>query len=416
MTPADANGERGNICRRHVFYIAGYDPQGVAGYHGLFRRELARFARVWSVDTRLGPAETDADGIAARWQVEAIAPNWQVSTTYEMLRWDDLIAADMAQPKRHRLPRAAALYFNNLFNGVIWRLLRVSWRFGVFYLYPAVALLLLGLIPLAAGWAAARVVFAFIPSVSLALLDGILAVGLVWAMGVKIARAWYVFHLVDAWLWVDDWVKGRKPAFSERVDALAMRVIARARQGGVDEIVVIGHSGGAAVCVPLAARALELDPDFARQVPRFTVIALGTLIPLLGFYPRGGQMREAVRRLASEPSVAYVDCQARKDVMNVYCDPMQAAGVPVADRNNSQVWKLRFRDMLAPGVYARLRWNFFRMHFQFIMAGDRRAPYEYFMLVCGPVPAAEWVTHGADLVKAFAPDGTFARVSPPPAA
>jgi len=178
---------------------------------------------------------------------------------------------------------------------------------------------------------------------------------------------------------------------------------------------VVGHSGGAAFCVPLVARALEIDPGLARSAPRLTVLALGTLIPLLGFYPRAGGMRAAVRRLATEPGLTYIDCQARKDIMNLYdCDPAEAAGL-APGRSNALVWKLRFRDMLAPAFYARLRWNFFRMHFQFIMANDRRAPYEYFMFVCGPVPVGAWARHGREVAASFAPDGALTGAGSPAA-
>ena len=57
-----------------------------------------------------------------------------------------------------------------------------------------------------------------------------------------------------------------------------------------------------------------------------------------------------------------------------------------AKRCNPLIWTVRLRDMLAPAFYSKLRWNLFRMHYQFIMANDMRAPYEYMMLVCGPVP------------------------------
>ena len=36
------------------------------------------------------------------------------------------------------------------------------------------------------------------------------------------------------------------------------------------------------------------------------------------------------------------------------------------------------------------------MHYQFIMANDMRAPYEYMMLVCGPVPVEQWARRGRD--------------------
>jgi hypothetical protein len=395
------------VRRRQVFYIAGYDPQGIPGYHGLFR-ELARFAKVWSVKTELSAPQTDADGIAGRWQVETSGPNWQVSTAYEYLRWDDIVAADMARPQGHRIPGAIRLYLENLANGVVVRLFGASWRFAVFYLYPFVALLFLAAVPILLGWLAGRAVFTVVPSLLAAIPDGLAVLGVAFWLGVKLARKWYVFHLLDAWLWIDDWVKDRKPEFTDRLDVLAQRIVAGARQSDADEIVVIGHSGGAAFCVPVMARALALDPDLGRRVPRFAVMALGTLIPLLAFHPRGDDARAATRRLATEPGVTYLDCQVRKDIMNIFgCDPPEAAGVAAADRPTALTWRLRFRDMLAPEFYARLRWNFFRMHFQFIMAGDRRAPYEYFMFVCGPAPVADWAGRGDEVVRAFAPDGSY---------
>ena len=38
-------------------------------------------------------------------------------------------------------------------------------------------------------------------------------------------------------------------------------------------------------------------------------------------------------------------------------------------------------------MYRRIRLKFYRLHCQFISGNDRRAPYDYFMLVCGPVSA-----------------------------
>jgi len=39
------------------------------------------------------------------------------------------------------------------------------------------------------------------------------------------------------------------------------------------------------------------------------------------------------------------------------------------------------------------------MHFQFIMANDQRAPYDYFMFVCGPIRLLDWAK---DTSKALA--------------
>ena len=63
--------------------------------------------------------------------------------------------------------------------------------------------------------------------------------------------------------------------------------------------------------------------------------------------------------------------------------------------------------MLAPEFYRKIRFNLFRTHYQFIMANDKRAPYEYMMLVCGPLPVEAWARDGVNMLKRFAPDATY---------
>jgi hypothetical protein len=66
--------------------------------------------------------------------------------------------------------------------------------------------------------------------------------------------------------------------------------------------------------------------------------------------------------------------------------------------------------MVRPEFYSKLHWNLFRMHYQFIMANDLRAPYDYFMLVCGPLPVEEWASDKPETVESFAADATYTSV------
>jgi hypothetical protein len=116
-----------------------------------------------------------------------------------------------------------------------------------------------------------------------------------------------------------------------------------------------------------------------------------------------------IRRLATEPSLTWVDCQSRKDIMNFWdFDPVEGIGLKVgALRCNPLIWIVRFRDVVSPEFYRRIRSSFFHLHYQFIMTGDRRAPYDYLMLVAGPLAIADWARRSNELVAAFAEDGTF---------
>jgi hypothetical protein len=116
-----------------------------------------------------------------------------------------------------------------------------------------------------------------------------------------------------------------------------------------------------------------------------------------------------IGRLAVEPSLSWIDCVSRKDVMNFWgFDPVAGTGVEVgARRCNPQTWQVRFKEVVSPEYYRRLRLSFFRLHYQFIMSGDRQAPYDYLMLVAGPVAIAQWARHPHQMAAAFAKDGAF---------
>jgi hypothetical protein len=63
--------------------------------------------------------------------------------------------------------------------------------------------------------------------------------------------------------------------------------------------------------------------------------------------------------------------------------------------------------MLSPELYRKLRWKLFRLHFQYIMANQMRAPYDYFMLIGSPVPIIEWAERQRDVIAEFSPEGEY---------
>ena len=98
-----------------------------------------------------------------------------------------------------------------------------------------------------------------------------------------------------------------------------------------------------------------------------------------------------MRELAIEPSIDWIDGQSRKDVMNFYpFDPIAGHGIDVgAARRNPTIVPVRFREIIKPEHYNLFRWKFFRVHFQFVMANERPHAYDFFMIVCGPIPLRE---------------------------
>jgi hypothetical protein len=71
-------------------------------------------------------------------------------------------------------------------------------------------------------------------------------------------------------------------------------------------------------------------------------------------------------------------------------DPIAAHGIELkAERCNPTIVPVRFREIILPENYGLFRWQFFRVHFQFVMANQRPHAYDFFMIACGPVPLRE---------------------------
>ena len=121
------------------------------------------------------------------------------------------------------------------------------------------------------------------------------------------------------------------------------------------------------------------------------LLTLGSNYPIVGFHKVSRQFRDHLRQLAVEPSIDWIDCQARKDVMNFYqFDPIASHGITLgAEQRNPTIVPVRFRDLVKPEHYTKFRWKFFRMHFQFVMANEQPNTYDFFMIVCGRVPLSE---------------------------
>ena len=321
------------IRRRHVFYVAGYDPQGNEGYYALFRREFERFKKLWPVRGTLTPPDIAADGHSARWRIETAAPNWQVSVHYEFLSWDDIILRDLARPMRWRLPQALFWFIDQIITGTLRRVFRASCRFGLFFVYPMVGLVLWLAAAAAGGWLAWRtaVDLAAPPPFIGAVLGGAVFFVLFQLLR-PIADGTFVVQLTDLWLFFRDYVRGGRADFEKRIDAFAARLVASARSSEADEIVVVGHSGGAVAAVLMVARAFTLDPGLGKHGPRIVLLTLGSIMPAIALHPRSAGARDVILRLATESGLLWIDCQSSTDVINFFdFDPVDDVGIGVGE-------------------------------------------------------------------------------------
>ena len=395
------------IRRRRVFFIEGYEPKGADGFHHLFRREWNRFRKNWGVTGTLQDIHFDSDDIAS-WELETIGPNWQVSTRYEFLRLEHQIRANLAQPILLQIMRALRWMAGDLATGSLWRVFRASWRMGVLLSYSQVLLIVWLGLTLAGGWFAARLADAWSFSGFAQLTLGAIAMFGGFALLRPIAGAMFVNQLNNCWPYLREFARGTPTGFDRSVEILAERIVTAAKAGDADEILVVGHSAGAMLALATMKRALEVDPNLGIRRPDVAVVTVGSIMPIFAMHPAASKLRDTIEAVSTEPTVLWADCQAREDFMNFSgFDPVAGVGIDSgARRCNPVLWQIPFQAMISPVTFKRMRFNYWRKHYQYIMSNERRAAYDYYMFVCGPAPFSLWAGQ-ENLGEAFAPDGSY---------
>jgi hypothetical protein len=380
------------VQHRHIIYIQGYDPRGLAQYYRMFRTELRKFSRLYQLSATISRPKVAPDDEIASWTIETEAEGWTTRSTYDFLRFEDFIQRDLASPIWRTVSRAVFFYWRLVFNGTMARFTRANWRFATFITYPHFILLLEAL-------GVAAFAFVFEKGLQALGLPLLLSAPLAFALFVLVLGSMlkytenqtYVLYLLCDWIWTWEFARQQRPEWDERIDRFADYLCKVARTSNADEIIIVGHSSGSFLGTEMLARALKRDPALGKHGPRVVLLTLGGNYPIVGFHDAAQHFRDHLRELAVEPSVEWIDCQARKDVMNFFqLDPLLSHDIDVgAARCNPKIVPVRFREVIDPSHYNLFRWQFFRVHFQFVMANERPHAYDFFMIVCGPVPVRE---------------------------
>ena len=391
------------IRKRLVFHIGGYDPYILPETsYRRFVRESKRFQKTWCVKAAVSPPSLAAE--EATWDIATTGPNWRVETRYCLVRWDDVIGTVAHQPWWQRIPLSQLAFIDFAVAGALWGYIRTNWRYALFFIYPFLifdALLLI-------AWFTGEIFARASDSVWIGVVAGLL-------MFVAMVRGpcrWFgLATLFDDWIFSSKYVRAGYPALDQKLDVIAREIDTAARRSHVDEILVIGHSLGAVLAVDLLDRVLAINPSIGENPPRVTFLSVGSSILKIGLHRGAKRFRASLQRVATARGIFWAEYQALTDVMNFYkTNPVTEMGSTATDRPVVRVVKIR--NMLDPASYHRIRRNFYRVHNQFVSGNERRTPYDYFMLVCGPLSAKQHAQSPDGAASAFDASGALIGTDP----
>ncbi len=383
----------GQVRRRRVFYIPGYDPIHPRRYRELYRSESAAQAAISGYAIGLRPKPR---GKTYGWTVTATMDGHDTAAEVDVLVWSDIVRGSMSQsiPATYgQLLRTTWVYVTT---GALWGLARLRKGPLIAALYPVGMLILQALIALGAGWAAAAVLRALAgliwpaPGTVLAGVIGVLALTVALAVAVTVLRwfkardgRFFAYYLMHDYAYSARWRGANPQPLEDRMAQFADR-IAAALTEDVQEVLVVGHSSGAHLGVSILAD-LHRAGRVVAGGPALSFLTLGQVVPMVSFLPKATRLRRDLAYLSVQ-DMPWVDVTAPGDgCAFALCDPVAVTGVAPQDQRWPLVISAAFTQTLSPERWRALRWKFFRLHFQYLCAFDRPGDYDYFRITAGPV-------------------------------
>jgi pimeloyl-ACP methyl ester carboxylesterase len=291
--------------------------------------------------------------------------------------------------------------------GTLLRYVYANWKYAVFFLFPFFYIALFALAGQGVGYAVAWL--AGLTGVVATICSACITVATFVALMHWLGPRRRINHILDDAIFSRQFLYGQRPEMEKRIDDFAARIIERARKADVDEILVVGHSLGAALTMEAVARGLEQDPQLGKHGPALCVLTVGATIPKFALHPQGVRIRQATQAVAGELSIRWVEYQARDDVVSFYrFDPVTLKRVGRdGSEGRPKIRRVQIHSMMDPESFKRNRHDYMRMHYQFLMGNGRRAPYDYCMIICGPL-AFDEITALSGGVDRFQADGSVA--------
>jgi hypothetical protein len=318
------------------------------------------------------------DEYETRWRLEA---NGTV-TDYSFLRWDDIVRA--------RWPRGTwATYWDTvrytasfLRHGVFAMLGRESWPTLITAVYSPLLLLAVLIVSLSLagllGYAGSLVLRPW------GWLAGLPALSLFYLARPMMERL-NAFWLGRGCAFLADRARGATPDAEERCRVFADKIAAEVKERRPDEVLLVSHSVGSHLAVSALAHVLQRDPAVASNgATALAHLTVGQTVAMTGCQKQAGWFRKQLQSIATDPLLTWIDVTAPPDNTSIpLTNPLTASGLPRAVQ--PKLVSARYVKLFTPEGYRRLRHDFLRRHFQYLMAAELPGDYDYFAITAGPV-------------------------------
>ncbi len=360
--------------KRKIFYLSGFDPRGARFYHQLHGEQAGLFNAMAGRAVSVGKRRRQPPHSVA-WTVEDNNPD--ATTDYVFLGWDDVVRHHWVKNPLALFKRSVAAYWN-FTRQLDWPIVnRFPIGVRVAFYYPGVSAVLLPILLGLLLWFPAIALLGWSWGVLAALAIGV-------AVSMFIIRKIQGFWLLRFIIFNDTLANDRLPPDVEARMTEFADMIARSFDEDWDEILLVTHSNGSIMGVPMMARLLDMTGD--KLPDHFTFVTLGSCVALIGCRKDSHRFHALLDKVG-QGDFRWLDIGSITDGACIAgIDPCVRTEHPRRARlfQTSPRW-FRYSD---PAVYEARRRNKYEVHFDYLRTFDKLSPLDYIAISSGARPLA----------------------------
>ncbi|ANK85951.1 hypothetical protein AMJ97_CH02371 [Rhizobium sp. N1314] len=381
------------IKKRVVLHFPGFEPLDGLAHRARYERSARQSAAVWGYSVETGAPEAGSDplsfevttGSAGAYETapaaETGSAGWRTKSRIHMVDHDMFVRRLRGRNTLSRIIAGFRSCAEIMLEGGMRGYFRHAWRFGLFFLFPflltALAIALTAeivFLPYSLGFSAWHVLW----SGSLALCFFIFAF-------LPFSERFHTLHLFADWEMAVALGRMDRADFNDWLEERATAV-RKALAEEADEYVISSHSMGSSVAAHVIGILLEREPGiFAGK--RVVFATLGSAVLQCALLSSATLLRARVGLIARCPEISWLDVQCLTDSINFYKVPVVAVSGH-ADAPPAKILLIRVKQMLTSEHYRKIRKDQLRVHRQYVLGPDLKAPFDFTLMTSGPMPAS----------------------------
>lgn len=351
------------IKKRKVFYLSGFDPRGGRFYKGIFNRELKKYSDLNNKEIISNTIKSHHTHVSS-WKLNG---NNTPEVHYDFLKWDDIVRQHWIRNPLELALKTLLTYFFYITN-LQWEISRKLAKNPIYALfYPLVTLVLFWfLFYLGLDFLAKSVGY------NLKLVTALLALIPAALVLDKIKSLWllrfFIFNVRAFHL--------EQNLLDTRLQYFADIICADLESDKYDEIILISHSNGTILSVPLLYKIFNSGVN----TKKLGVLSMGHCLPLATYYRSAKRIKSELKFL-SEQDFIWHDIGSKPDGV---CFAKQNPFLPLKLKNvkaRAVLLSPAFYKYYEPENYKIIKRNKFELHFRYLYCTDKPSPYNLFSII-----------------------------------